>query len=78
VTVTLASARVHLARGAYQTVLVTLNSTGRRVLHALHRFSAYMYVTGTVIGVIEARLAQELLTLSAPPHSASTHAARHR
>ncbi len=77
-TVTLASARIHLARGAYQTLLVTLNSSGRRVLRALHHFSAYVYVTGTVIGVIEARLAQQLLTLSAPSHSASTHAARHR
>ena len=78
VTVTLASARVHLARGAYQTALVPLDSTGRRVLRALHHFSAYVYVTGTVIGVIEARLAQQLLTLNAPSHSASTHAARHR
>lgn len=76
--VTLASARVHLARGAYQTVLVTLNASGQRVLRALHHFSAYVYVTGTVIGVIEAQLAQQLLTLSAPSHSASTHAARHR
>jgi hypothetical protein len=78
VTVTLAGARIHLARGEHQTVLVTLNATGRRVLRALPHFSAYVYVTGTVIGVIEAQLAQQLLTLNAPPHNASTHAARHR
>jgi hypothetical protein len=78
VTVTLAGVRVHLAQGEHQTVLVALNSTGRRVLRALHHFSAYVYVTGTVIGVIEAQLAEQPLTLSAPSHSASTHAARHR
>jgi hypothetical protein len=78
VTVTLAGARVHLGRGADQTLLVTLDSSGRRVLRALHRFSAYVYVTGTVIGVIEAKLARQLLTLSSSSHGASTHAARHR
>jgi hypothetical protein len=77
-TVTLASAHVHLARGARQTVLVTLSSSGRRVLHALHHFSGYVYATGTVIGVIQAQLSQQLITLSASSHSASTHAARHR
>ncbi|HTD09045.1 MAG TPA: hypothetical protein VK680_09165 [Solirubrobacteraceae bacterium] len=77
-TVTLASAHVHLARGAYQTVLVTLSSAGRRVLHALHHFSAYVYAKGTVIGVIQAQLSQQLITLSASAHSASTHVARHR
>jgi hypothetical protein len=77
-TVTLANAHVHLARGAYQTVLVTLSSSGRRVLRALHHFSAYVYATGTVIGAIQAQLSQQLITLSAPSHSASTHATRHR
>lgn len=77
-TVTLASAHVRLGRGAYQTALVTLNATGRRVLHAIHHFSASVSVAGTVIGVIQAPLSQQLLTLSSSSHSASTHAARHR
>jgi hypothetical protein len=78
VTVTLASVRVHLARGARTTVAATLNATGKRLLSAMRHFSAYAYVTGTVIGVIEAQLAQQLVALSAVPHSTSTHAARRR
>jgi hypothetical protein len=78
VNVTLASARVHLPAGAHKTVVVTLDSTGERALRALRHFSAYVYVTGTVIGVIKAQLAQQLLALSASSHSASTHAARRR
>jgi hypothetical protein len=78
VTVTLASIRVHLSQGAHRTVVVALNTTGRRVLGAMRHFSAYVHVTGTVIGVIEAQLAQQLLTLSASSHSASSHAARRR
>jgi hypothetical protein len=77
-TVTLASVRVRLPQGARRTIVVALNTKGRRVLAAMRRFSAYVRVSGTVIGVIEAQLAQQLLTLSASPHSASTHAARRR
>jgi hypothetical protein len=78
VTVTLASVRVRVARGAHTTVVATLDSTGRRLLASVRHFSAYAYVTGTVIGVIEAQLAQQLVALSASSHSASTHAARRR
>jgi hypothetical protein len=78
VTLTLASIHVQLPQGAHRTVLVTLNTAGRRALGAVHHFSAYVYVTGTVIGVIEAQLAQQLLALSAPPHSTPGHAARRR
>jgi hypothetical protein len=74
-TITLASVRVRLAPGAHTTVLAVLSKTGRRLLAAERRFSAYVYVTGTVIGVIEAQLAQQLVTLSASSHSASTRAA---
>jgi len=74
VAITLASVRVHLAPGAHTTVVAALSKTGRRLLAAERRFSAYVYVTGTVIGVIEAQLAQQLVTLSASSHSASTHA----
>ncbi len=76
--VTLASARVHLARGAHSAVTATLTSTGRRLLAATRRFTASLRVSGTVIGVIEAQLAQQLVTLSAPSHSASIHVSRRR
>jgi len=76
VRVRLASARVRLAQGERATVSAPLSAGARRLLAAMRHFSAYVYVTGTVIGVIEAQLARELLTLSAPPHAASTHAAR--
>jgi hypothetical protein len=78
VTVTLASARVHLARGAHTAVAAALGATGRRLLAFMRHLTAYLYVHGTVIGAIEAQLAQQLLTLSAIPHSTSTHAARRR
>jgi len=77
-TVPLASIRLRLAQGARRTIVVALNTNGRRALAAMHRFSAYVRASGTVIGVIQAQLAQQLLTLSSSPHSASTHAARHR
>jgi hypothetical protein len=65
VTVTLAGARVHLPAGASTTVSATVGSQGRRLLAAKRRFSAYLYVSGTVIGVIQSQLARELVTLSA-------------
>jgi hypothetical protein len=78
-TVTLASVRVHLLPGAHATVTVTLTAAARRLLAAERTFTASLYVTGTVIGVIQAQLAQQLLTLTNPPHHrASTHAARRR
>lgn len=77
-TVTLASVRLRIPQGAHRTVAVALNTAGRRVLGAMRHFSASLHVSGTVIGVIEAQLAQQLLTLSSTPHSASTHAARRR
>jgi Alpha galactosidase A/Alpha galactosidase C-terminal beta sandwich domain len=68
-TVTLASARAHLPAGARLTLTAALSKPAKRLLAARKRFSAYLYVTGTVIGVIEAQLAQQLLTLSAPAAS---------
>jgi photosystem II stability/assembly factor-like uncharacterized protein len=78
VTITLASVRVRLAAGAHTTVTATLSKTAKRLLASKRRFSAYAYVTGTVIGVIEAQLSRQLLMLSSASHSASTHAARRR
>lgn len=75
-TVTIASARAHISGGAHATLLATLGESARRLLAAHGRFSAYVYVTGTVIGVIQAQLAQQRVTFSAPTHSAPTHAQR--
>jgi hypothetical protein len=77
-TVTLASVRLRVARGAHFTVTAALDTTGRRLLSSERHFGASLSVTGTVIGVIEAQLTQQLLTLSTGSHSASTHAARRR
>jgi len=74
-TLTLASARVHLAAGAHATVLATLSATGRRLLASIRHFSAYLYVSGTVIGVIEAQLARELVALGASAHGARSRRA---
>jgi hypothetical protein len=76
VTITLASARVHIAAGAHVTVSATLSAAAKRLLAARRRFSAYLYVSGTVIGVLEAQLAKQLLTLVAGSHSAAVHARR--
>ena len=78
VTVTLASARAHLSRGAHAILAAALDATGRRLLVARRRFGANASVSGTVIGVIEAQLARQLVTLSASAHSASNHAAHRR
>ncbi len=77
-TVTLASTRLHLSPGAHAALTATLTAVGKRLLLSARRFTAYARVSGTVIGVIEAQLAQQLVTLSAPSHRPSTHAARRR
>jgi hypothetical protein len=74
-TVTLASVRVHLPQGGRKTVAATLDATGRRLLAARRHLSAYVTVLGTVIGVIEAQLSRQLLTLSRSAHGARASAA---
>ena len=71
-TVTLMSVRLRLGRGAHTTVAAALGTTGRRLLARERRFSANLKVTGTIIGVIEGQLAQQLVTLSNGAHGAST------
>lgn len=73
-TLTLAGARAHLPAGAHATLTASLGATGRRLLASRRRFSAYAYVRGTVIGVIQAQLARELVTLRAAAHVATSHA----
>ncbi len=73
-TVPLASVRVHLPQGGRKTVAATLDATGRRLLAARRHLSAYVTVRGTVIGVIEAQLSRQLLTLSRSAHGARASA----
>ncbi len=78
VTVTLAAARVHLTRGSHRVLLAPLNATGRRLLASRRSFAASLSVTGTVIGVIEAQLRQQIVTVGAVSRRASSHAAPRR
>lgn len=74
VTVTLASVRARLAVGSHRTLIATLSSRAQRLLTSRRHFTAYVYVSGTVIGVIEAQLARQLIQLGATAHGASAHA----
>jgi hypothetical protein len=62
-TATLATARVHLARGARRSVAVALSARGRRLLARRRRLAVTLLVSGTVIGSIEAPLAEQHLAL---------------
>ena len=75
-TVTLVSVRLRLGRGTHTTVAAALGTTGRRLLARERHFTANLNVTGTIIGVIEGQLAQQVVTLSNGAHGASTHARR--
>jgi hypothetical protein len=77
-TVALAGVRVHLARGAHRAVVASLNATGRRLLASRRRFTASLSVSGTVIGVIESHLAQQLVTLGLSSRGASSHGSHRR
>jgi hypothetical protein len=77
-TITLADVRVRVAPGIHTALVATLAANARRLLASAHRFTAELRVSGTVIGVIEAQLAQQVLTLTAPPRRASSHASRRR
>ncbi|HEY3970855.1 MAG TPA: glycoside hydrolase family 27 protein, partial [Solirubrobacteraceae bacterium] len=74
VTVTLASVTVRLAAGSHRTLIATPNSSARRLLASRRHFTAYVYVSGTVIGVIQAQLAKQLIALGAAARGASAHA----
>jgi hypothetical protein len=71
VTLTLASLRARLATGEHRTLTASLSTTGRRLLASRRRLSAYVAVSGTVIGVIEAQLARQLIALGGSSRVAS-------
>jgi hypothetical protein len=60
---TLAAARVRLARGQHRTLAVGLSSAGKRLVKARRRVVAQLAVSGTVIGVIEALLSRQRVRL---------------
>jgi hypothetical protein len=72
-TVTIAGARVHLGRAQRRTLTLSLNRAGRALMAHRRSLRATLTVSGTVIGVIEASLAQERIVLGAAPRSASRH-----
>jgi hypothetical protein len=74
-TVTLASIHTHLSRGTHATLTAVLSPKARRLLASRRHFTVYATVRGTVVGVIEAQLSRQLLTLSAPARTATPHAA---
>jgi hypothetical protein len=65
VTATLGSRRVRVGRGAVATVTVRLSRAGRRLLAHRGRLRGALLVSGTVIGTIQAALADQPLFLSA-------------
>ena len=77
-TVTLASVRARLAPGVHAALVAPLAASARRLLASARSFTAELRVSGTVIGVIEAQLSQQSLTLTAPTRRASSHAAHRR
>ncbi|HMD51364.1 MAG TPA: hypothetical protein VKG62_01520, partial [Solirubrobacteraceae bacterium] len=68
-TVMLGLTRARLSRGQRATVSVILSAVGRRLLATLHRLPLAVSVSGTVIGVIEADLAEQTVELGAGTHA---------
>jgi hypothetical protein len=61
---TIGSKRAHLGRGARRNVAVGLSVRGKRLLGRSHRLAVTLLVSGTVIGSIEAPLAEQRLVLT--------------
>ncbi len=63
-TVALAAKHATIVAGAHAPIVLTLTKPARRLLARRKRLAAQLAVTGTVIGVIQARLASERLTIT--------------
>ncbi len=72
-TVTIGAVTVHLPAGQRRTVTVALNATGRRLLTSLHKLTAKLSVSGTVVGAISAQLRSATVTLGGGAGKASSH-----
>jgi hypothetical protein len=71
VTLSLGSVKVRLARGQHATLSLRLNAAARRLLAARHRVPVLLAVSGTVIGVIQSVLAEQVVVVGAGPRVAS-------
>ncbi|HEV3284619.1 MAG TPA: hypothetical protein VG010_10465 [Solirubrobacteraceae bacterium] len=78
VTITLGAARARLGRGQRAIVTLRLNVAGRRLLAARHRLPALLGVSGTVIGVIESVLSEQVVQLGAAQRASVRHGTRAR
>jgi hypothetical protein len=76
-TVTVGAGTVHLPSGQRRTVTVALNSTGKRLLARLHRLTAKLSVSGTVVGAISAPLRSATVTLGGAGKASSRKASAH-
>ncbi len=72
-TVTVGAVTAHVPAGRQTTVTVALNATGRRLLRSLHKLSAKLSVSGTVVGAISAQLRSATVTLGGGAGKASSH-----
>ncbi len=72
-TVTVGASTAHLPAGAQRTVAVALNTTGRHLLARLHKLTAKLSVSGTVVGALSAQLKSATVTLGAAGKASSRH-----
>ncbi len=72
-TVTIGASSAHLPAGAQRTVTVALNATGRHLLARLHKLTAKLSVSGTVVGALSAQLKSATVTLGAAGRASSRH-----
>jgi hypothetical protein len=77
-TVTVGTVTAHVPAGRQSTVTVALNATGRRLLKSLHKLTAKLSVSGTVIGAISAQLRSATVTLGGGAGKASSRKASTR
>jgi hypothetical protein len=73
-TVTVGAVTAHVPAGQRATVTVALNATGRRLLKSLHKLSAKLSVSGTVVGALSAQLRNATVTLGGPGKASSRKA----
>lgn len=76
-TVTVGAVTAHVAAGQRRTVTVALNTTGRRLLTSLHKLTAKLSVSGTVVGAISAQLRSATVTLGGAGKASSRKASAH-
>jgi hypothetical protein len=71
-TVSVGAVTVHVPAGQRRTVTVALNTTGRRLLASLHKLTAKLSVSGTVVGAISAQLRSATVTFGGGAGKASS------